>query len=91
VGEARAWVDVSTVGRDRGGRGLASINFGDFGGLVLLGDQFVVCVEFGGAWGGKVAGLGGGGGIMVLGASSWSWPLLGAWGDGGLVVKQALN
>jgi hypothetical protein len=70
-------------------RGLVPIDVGDFWGLVLLGAWFIVCIEFGGAWGGRVAGFGGG--IVFWGASSWLWPLIRAWGDGGLAVKQALN
>ncbi len=56
-------------------RGLAPIDVGDFWGLVLLGAQFVMCVEFGEAWVGRVAGFGGG--IVILGALSWLWPLIG--------------
>jgi hypothetical protein len=54
-------VAVGAVARDRGGvRGLVPISVGNFGGLVLLGALFVVCVEFGEAWWEKVAGFGGG-------------------------------
>jgi hypothetical protein len=60
LGKAGARVDVGAVARDGGVRGLAPIDVGDFWGLVLLRAQFVVCVEFKEAWGGKVAGFGGG-------------------------------
>jgi hypothetical protein len=83
-------INVCAMAREGEVRGLALIDVGDFQGPVLLGAQFVVCVEVREAWGGRVADLGGGG-IVVLGASSWLWPLIGAWGDGGLAVKQALN
>ncbi len=87
MGEAEAWADVGAVARDGGARGLAPIGVGGFQGLVLLEDWFAMCIEFRVAWGGKVAGFGGGG-IIVLGASSWLWPLVGAWGDGGLAVHH---
>ncbi len=60
MGEAGARVDVVAVARDGGVRGLVPIDVGDFWGLVLMGARFVMCIEFGEAWGGRVAGFGGG-------------------------------
>ncbi len=77
-------VDVVAVVRDEGVRGLAPINVGDFWGLVLMGAQFIMCVECGEVWGGRVSGFGGGypdfGGFILVVATHWG---VGGWGLGG--------
>jgi hypothetical protein len=60
VGEAGARANVGAAARDGRVRGLVPIGVGDFWGLVLLGAWFVMCIEFGEAWGERVADLGGG-------------------------------
>jgi hypothetical protein len=82
-------VIVGAVARDGGERGWVLYLLVLLMGLVLLGDWVFVDVGFGGVL--EVRGVGLGGGIMVSGTASWSRPLVGAWGNGGLSVKKTCN
>ncbi len=82
-------VVVGAAARDRGERGWVLDLLIVMMGLLLLGDWVFLDIGFGGC--GRKGVWIRGGGIIVSGTASWLRPLVGARGNGGLLVKKTCN